>query len=241
MAVVDADYKFMYVDVGAEGAGSDGGVFQRTELRQCMEEGSLGLPPPCPLPGGTRDVGYFFVGDEAFPLRPWLMKPIPRRSLTTEQRIYNYRISRARRVVENAFGILSSRYVQISFQFPKIIKLVFFLPSRNYISSFILFRFRCLLSTMQQRPERVQAIVMACCLLHNLMRKRKPTILRAVLDHEDPNTRQVVQGQWRQDGVLTNIQGNPRGTHAHEARDLREYLVEWVNGPGKVCWQQDKI
>jgi hypothetical protein len=113
MAVVDADYKFMNVDVGANGAGSDGGVFANTELRACFEDGSIGLPPPSPLPGAQEPVGYFLVGDDAFPLRPWLMKPVPSRNLTQQQRIYNYRISRARRVVENAFGILGSRYVPL--------------------------------------------------------------------------------------------------------------------------------
>lgn len=111
MAVVDSDYKFMTVDVGANGSGSDGGVFHQTELRECLEEGTLGLPPPSPLPGGDRSVGYYLVGDEAFPLKPWLMKPVPNRCLTREQRIYNYRLSRTRRVVENAFGILASRCV----------------------------------------------------------------------------------------------------------------------------------
>jgi hypothetical protein len=111
MAVVDGDYKFLNVDVGANGAGSDGGVFANTELKACFDDGSLGLPPPCPLPGGQEPVGYFLVGDEAFPLRPWLMKPVPSRNLTHDQRIYNYRLSRARRVVENAFGILAARYV----------------------------------------------------------------------------------------------------------------------------------
>ena len=109
MALVDADYKFMTVDVGAPGAGSDGGVFANMELRECFEDGSIGLPPPAPLPGGDVDVGYFMVGDDAFPLRPWLMKPLPLQHMTNEQRIYNYRISRARRVVENAFGILAAR------------------------------------------------------------------------------------------------------------------------------------
>ena len=112
LGLVDSDYKFLNIDVGATGAGSDGGVFQRTDLREVFDDGSVGLPPPSPLPGTDEPpVGYFMVGDDAFPLRPWLMKPLSLRGMTEEQRIYNYRISRARRVVENAFGILSARWV----------------------------------------------------------------------------------------------------------------------------------
>jgi len=110
LAVVDAYYRFIWANVGANGSASDCGVFNRSELRTALEEDTLGLPDPDPLPGDDRDVPYFMVGDDAFPLRTWLMKPFSLRGLEHAERIFNYRLSRARRVVENAFGILAHRW-----------------------------------------------------------------------------------------------------------------------------------
>ena len=110
LALVDAQYRFICVDVGCNGRISDGGVFRNSILYHAMEDGTLAVPPPCPLPGMSEKVPYFFVADEAFSLKTYLMKPFALRGLTAEKRIFNYRLSRARRVVENAFGILENRF-----------------------------------------------------------------------------------------------------------------------------------
>ncbi|XP_061179014.1 putative nuclease HARBI1 [Saccostrea echinata] len=110
MGLVDADYKFIWVDVGANGSASDATVFNNSELKDVSENQNIGFPEASPLPYDNRNIPFFFVGDDTFPLRTWLMKPFSRRNFTNEERIFNYRLCRARRVVENAFGILPYRW-----------------------------------------------------------------------------------------------------------------------------------
>ena len=110
LALVDGQYKFRWVDAGTAGSCSDAQVFNASELKRRIEDDRIGFPDPAPTTQGDRDVPYFIPGDDAFALKTWLMKPYGRRMLTREERIANYRISRGRRVVENAFGILVSRF-----------------------------------------------------------------------------------------------------------------------------------
>lgn len=110
MAIADANYKLLYVDVGQCGRNADGGVFNRCSFARGMESGQLNFPPPIPLPGREMPVPYVLVADDAFALRPNLMKPFPQRGLHITERIHNYRLSRARHVIENVFGIMSARF-----------------------------------------------------------------------------------------------------------------------------------
>jgi len=108
-AVVDANFNFIFVDAGCQGRISDAGVFQNCQLNKRLKSNSLDLPLLAPLPGRRKKVPYFCIGDGAIPLTENIMKPFPGlHSKGTPQRIYNYRLSRARRVVENVFGIISS-------------------------------------------------------------------------------------------------------------------------------------
>ncbi|XP_041349545.1 protein ALP1-like [Gigantopelta aegis] len=108
MALVDADYKFMWVNVGSPGSCSDAQIWNDCDLREHIFTDRIGWPQPDPLPHDDTDTPYYIIGDEAFALRTWLMKPFSRRHMDHEERIFNYRLSRARRVVENAFGILAN-------------------------------------------------------------------------------------------------------------------------------------
>ena len=108
LALVDANYKFLYVDVGAAGRAGDAGVFNNSTLKEALLNGSLDIPLPRKIMESC--IHYHIIGDDAFPMSLALMKPYPHRHLEKEKRIYNYRLSRARRVVENAFGILANRF-----------------------------------------------------------------------------------------------------------------------------------
>ena len=99
MAVVDADYKFLWADIGGMGHQSDAQIFNDCEFKECLEESALNLPQPDPLPHDDQNMPYYLLGDDAFGLTPHLMKPYPQRGLTRAQRIFNNRISRGRRVV----------------------------------------------------------------------------------------------------------------------------------------------
>lgn len=111
LAVADADCRFVVVDVGAYGRQNDGNVLQNSEFGKRLASHTLHLPADALLPGSNTTAPHVYVGDEAFPLQRHLMRPFPGCSLNgDDRRIYNYRLSRARRTVENAFGIMASRF-----------------------------------------------------------------------------------------------------------------------------------
>lgn len=110
LALVDAHLRFIYVDAGTNGRCSDGGVWAKSDFKKCFDSNTLHIPEANYLPGTNMKVPYVIVADDAFPLTPKIMKPFSGRNLNDNQVIFNYRLSRARRVAENAFGILSNRF-----------------------------------------------------------------------------------------------------------------------------------
>lgn len=140
MALVDANLRFISIDVGAYGRRSDGGIFSNSNLGKSVLDYSINFPEDAPLPGAPHlgPMPYVIVGDEAFPLQKNLMRPFPGRGCPREQMIFNYRLSRARRIVENAFGILASRW-------------------------------RVFHTKIGVRPAWITGIVKAACVLHNYL------------------------------------------------------------------------
>ncbi|XP_068082037.1 uncharacterized protein [Anabrus simplex] len=110
LALVDANYNFIAVDIGSYGKNSDGGVWAHSNIGKAFEQDALSVPGYTQLPGSSVAVPHVIEGDEAFPLKSYIMRPYPGQQLDRTKRIFNYRLSRARRVVENTFGILTQKF-----------------------------------------------------------------------------------------------------------------------------------
>ena len=212
MALVDADYRFMWIDVGTPGSHSDAQIWNDCELQELIKEDQLEVPEEEPLPGGDVPVPYAIVGDDAFALRSYLIKPYgrTRRVLTHAERIFNYRASRARRVVENAFGILANRW-------------------------------GCMLTTMKQHPKTVIAIVSACCILHNILRSQglqRGLADEEDADHQViPGSWRKGPAANMVDG-----HGERGNSGTQDAKEVREKLTEYYASPaGQVPWQDRMI
>jgi hypothetical protein len=78
-----------------------------------IENDTMRTPPPSQINEDGPILPYFLVADEGFPLTKYMMRPYPGKAtgeLHYSKNIFNYRLSRARRVIENAFGIMASRW-----------------------------------------------------------------------------------------------------------------------------------
>ncbi|XP_011883603.1 PREDICTED: putative nuclease HARBI1 [Vollenhovia emeryi] len=92
MAIASASYRFMLVDIGAQGRHSDGGVFLNSVMGQKFHQEQLNIPLPSPLHINGPSLPYMIVADEAFQLNKFTLRPYPGRrpitaSLETAEKI----------------------------------------------------------------------------------------------------------------------------------------------------------
>ena len=107
MGMIDAIYRFIWASCGFPGNSHDSIILQSTKLWEELTQGEI--LPKIAQNGGVN-VPPLILGDSAFPLQTWLMKPYTHAVLTPEQKYFNYRLSRARMITEAAYGQLKGRW-----------------------------------------------------------------------------------------------------------------------------------
>uniref|UniRef100_A0A8D8QWB5 DDE Tnp4 domain-containing protein n=1 Tax=Cacopsylla melanoneura TaxID=428564 RepID=A0A8D8QWB5_9HEMI len=177
---------------------------------------TLHVPTPQPLSGRTLPVPYVLVGDEAFQLSENLMKPFSGLHVKgSKERVFNYRLCRARRVSENAFGILSS-------SFRVLRKSMLLNPD---VATTVTLATIHLHNYLRKTPSRT-----VYC----------PS---EMFDKECTDSGDVVPGLWRHDSAasqLSNIPRLPRRSSS-EAQKLRNEFAEYFCTPqGELHFQYNK-
>lgn len=199
MAICNANAEFIYVDVGKNGRVSDGGVWGNSPISAHIESGTAGLPNDAVLPNSDRSLPYIFMADDAFPLHRQIMKPFPHRQQSKNERMFSYRLSRARHVVENAFGILAKRFR------------IFHSPIQLH------------------PDKVVPLVLACTCMHNFLRRDQATQYIQpdGSLDSEDLIHRTVAPADWRRSPGLTGLQRKGRNA-PNDAKYVREQSVHGI-------------
>lgn len=208
LAVVNANYEFMYVNTGTNGSASDESVLQNTKFYEKLMRGKLNLPQPSTLPSTCTSVPYVFVGDSAFAINKHIMTPYPFKNISHEEKIFTCRLSRARRVAENAFGILALRF-QI---------------------------FKQCISVDVSNVDPI--VLACCVLHNYMIKKSPGYISEGFVDNEDTENFTFRQGEWRQNGDTASPEEISLGQQNEEGNDVRNAFTIFFSGEGAVSFQE---
>jgi hypothetical protein len=111
MAACDAEYNLTMIDVGAYGRQNDAKTFSDSHFGQCIINRPSDFPSfVVKFNDNDHNLSGLFVADDAFPLRSNILKPYSGHMLPTVKQVFNYRLSRARRTIENVFGIMATKW-----------------------------------------------------------------------------------------------------------------------------------
>ena len=91
------------MNIGDSGRQSDGYVFANSFLGHGIENDTLNIPKLSLIPDSETCIPFLFVGDNAFRSKENMVKPYPSQNHTLEKKLFDYRLSRARRIIEISF------------------------------------------------------------------------------------------------------------------------------------------
>lgn len=207
MAIASAKYEFIMCDCGTNGRVSDGGVIENTLFYHKLENGTLRLPASCKTDISNGPLPYVFIGDEAFAMRDNFLKPFGQKELNKERRIFNYRLSRARRIIENTFGIMVARF-------------------RIFHSA---------INLKLENIDRV--VMACCTLHNFLIRKRRENYAPSNCFYsEEPRTGRIENGLSAEPATINLRHGHNRHA-SEEAKRVRNLFMNYLNNEGSIPWQ----
>ena len=162
---------------------------------------------------------YFFLGDEDFSLKEWLMLPHSGKNAIEEERIHNYQHSKARQCIENAFVILNSRW-RISYE-----------PIRATIENMEKYTLACLaLHNYLRLTDKAHYTLFRFVDSEDGYGNLLPSKWR-LLKRNDCNNSRLVS--------LPHVRGCPSRQDAFEARN--EWKIFLSNGKESLPWQTEYI
>lgn len=214
MVLCDADYNITYANIGSKGKISDGGVFRNCTLSKRLKNGTLNFPTPRCLPQKMKPVPYVIVADNAFPLQENLLVPyIGNHESGSFQRVFHYRLSRARRTVENVFGIMSA-------VFRVLRKPILLNPTKTRLVT--------------------ECCVLLHNFLRRSKESKNMYTPPGTFDTEQNG--RIFNGSWRNDreGQTSLLSMEERGRKTSiTAKDIRQEFADYFMTSGKLEWQDN--
>ncbi|XP_013407293.1 protein ANTAGONIST OF LIKE HETEROCHROMATIN PROTEIN 1 [Lingula anatina] len=167
-AVCNDRYHFTDIYIGWPGSVHDARVFNNSLIQERGMDGNLFGQRVVNL-GNNRNVPVSLIGDAAYPLSHFLIKPFNDNGrLSDEQQHFNRCLSRARMTIENSFGRLKGRW-------------------------------RCLMKRLDVGVSTLAELILTCCILHNICEQEAEGFpddwIRAVDEHNQayPQPRNCAQ------------------------------------------------
>jgi hypothetical protein len=212
MAIGNAKSEFIYCDVGTSGKVSDKGVIANTKFFERLTNDSFKIPTSGKVSNCHILLPYVFVGGEAFGMRPEFLKPYPKDKLNKDTRIFNYRLSRARHVVENTFGIMASRF--------RVLQTAINLDVQNIDT----------------------VVITCCVLHNFLRRICPQSYTSPeVLDRENMEDGSVELGERCNPDIMHNLQLGRLGFVLEDAKIVRDTFKIYFNNEVSILWQHKAI
>ena len=196
MALVDSNCSFIAVDIGAAGKSSDSNVFKNCTLGRKLNSGELNIPGPCALPNDTSGINVPYV-------------IVADEAFALAENVLRPYPNKNLTVQQRVFNIRLAR-------------------ARNKVEctfGILANKWRILHRPLDVNTEFCDAIIKACCILHNF-----------VLKHEGINFDDTLYESNMQGIARVGTRGNMRG------KGVRDQFASYFTSPqGAVPWQYNKL